>query len=206
VSLGQDSLAACFLIAASADRFTACLARALTERGAQQAELSLSADPGTLRHLQAYLTNLSDGAGVYLALVDITEHHERELRYQRDCQHLQTAIDAVGDGLWDYQIQAARLSFSPRFAALMGFPGDCRSLDLEACRQLVHPADWAALLASTRNHLAGNTPALIHCYRSKIAKSPGGWRWMMLRGAVVERGPKGGALRMTGTLAAIDES
>lgn len=72
-----------------------------------------------------------------------------------ELERLQVALEATGDGLWDLDLLAGKLSLSPRLRRLIG--GDPASLLMEQPRALerVHPDDLPALLAAASPMLAG---------------------------------------------------
>ncbi|RJF84226.1 PAS domain S-box protein [Azospirillum cavernae] len=111
--------------------------------------------------------------------------------------HLQLVIDAVGDGLWDWNIQTGAVWFSPRWQSMLGFaPGEVEP-HVRFWETRVHPDDQAMVQAVVQAHLDGLTPAY-QCEHRVRAKN-GDWLWMLDRGRVVEWDAAGKPLRMIGT-------
>jgi two-component system response regulator FixJ len=70
-------------------------------------------------------------------------------------ERLRAALDASGDGGWDWNIATGDLFMSPRFLKRLGYDPDTVAARLEAGEQLVHPDDWPRLLAARTDHLGG---------------------------------------------------
>ena len=70
-------------------------------------------------------------------------------------------------------------------------------IDHAALWDRMHPDDIVALQAEVGRHLQGETPLFMIEGRKRNAD--GSWRWVMMRGQVVARGPQGQPLRVVGT-------
>ncbi len=132
---------------------------------------------------------------------------ERSLRYatthQRTLQRLAEseerhalALQGANDGLWDWDVRADRLYFSPRWKAMLGYPeseiGDAPGEWLGR----VHPDDRAALTLALEGHLTGATQHFESEHR--IQHRDGSYRWMLARGTAV-RERSGRATRVVGS-------
>lgn len=112
------------------------------------------------------------------------------------------AMDAVKDGLWDWDLARETVYFSPSWARILGeqqVPGR-----YESWEQRVHPEDLERITESLQGHLAGKIDQWVEEHRLRHAD--GSWVWVMGRGRVVQRDQAGGALRMIGTMVDISES
>ena len=114
------------------------------------------------------------------------------------------ALAAAGanDGLWDWDISAERIFFSPRWLAMVGLGEEDIGNSLEDWLQRIHPDDAAAFRVKLEAHLRGDTPHFEHEHR--IIHTDGGFRWMLTRGLAV-RDPAGKAYRMAGSQTDITE-
>ena len=67
------------------------------------------------------------------------------------------ALQGANDGLWDWDVRADKLYFSPRWKAMIGYPeaeiGDAPGEWLGR----VHPDDRAGLTQALEGHLTGAT-------------------------------------------------
>jgi len=109
----------------------------------------------------------------------------------------QTALDSVGDGLWEWEVQTGAAYFSPRWKAMLGFADDEFPHQQAAWIDLIHPEDRAAVEAGLRDHAEGRTPRYESEHR--LRGKDGGYRWVLSRGLVIARAEDGRALRAVGT-------
>src|SRR5215217_4902221 len=106
------------------------------------------------------------------------------------------ALQGANDGLWDWDVRADRLYFSPRWKAMIGYPeadiGDAPGEWLGR----VHPDDRAGLTQALEGHLNGATQHFESEHR--IQHRDGSYRWMLARGIAV-RDHAGRATRVVGS-------
>jgi diguanylate cyclase (GGDEF)-like protein/PAS domain S-box-containing protein len=138
---------------------------------------------------------------------------ERSIRYA--LSHLQAitslsrseeryalAVRAANDGIWDWDLAADRIYFSPRWHEILG-RGECADdEDPGVWFDLVHADDLLRLRAAIDAHLAGQTPHLLSQHRMR--HSDGSWRWVLTRGLAI-RDVDGSATRMAGSLSDITD-
>lgn len=107
------------------------------------------------------------------------------------------ALDAVGDGVWDWSVDGDKVYFSPRWKAMLGY--DDRELpgELYAWRDRVHPDDLPHTLADVEKLVSGETP--FYANEHRLLARDGAWRWVLARGVAVARDAEGRALRAVGT-------
>ena len=79
-------------------------------------------------------------------------------------QRLNRALEAVRDGLWDWDLVTDRMFVSPGYAALIG-PAEELGDPIETWKKRLHPEEYATVLEAHRNHLQGLTDNLDHIYR-----------------------------------------
>lgn len=130
----------------------------------------------------------------------LTHHHERKKiadRLQHSEERLKLALDAVNDGLWDWDFKTDTIYFSPRWLGILGYhPGE---LDphFRSWEELIHPADYQKTVSKLKRHLDGEIELFNSEFRMKSAT--GDWRWVLARGKVVSRDKNGEPLRAVGT-------
>jgi diguanylate cyclase (GGDEF)-like protein/PAS domain S-box-containing protein len=121
-----------------------------------------------------------------LALKRLAESEERHA----------LALQGANDGLWDWDVRADRLYFSPRWKAMLGYTeaevGDAPGEWLGR----VHPDDRAGLTQVLEGHLNGATQHFESEHR--IQHHDGDYRWMLARGIAV-RDHTGRATRVVGS-------
>src|ERR1041385_6218564 len=108
---------------------------------------------------------------------------------------------AINEGVYDYEIEADRIYYSPRIYEVLDVP---RSKLKTAAdwRRLVAPEDLKAYIAAFVAHLKGKTPRfeIDHRYRGRR----GVWRWARQHGVALRDG-RGRATRVIGSIGDITE-
>lgn len=183
----------------SAERqiFNTLLAQAIKTGDVQSGELSLAEKGLPTRHAQIRIGALPDKLGWHVILIDITERRlvEESLRVSEERWKL--ALEAAGDGVWDWNVQTGDMTFSSRFEKLFGFGEDEYGHHVEDWRSRVHPEDLPVVMAQTQACLSGKVDSFSNEHRGQC--KDGHWKWVLCRGALVSRGPDGRPLRMIGT-------
>jgi diguanylate cyclase (GGDEF)-like protein/PAS domain S-box-containing protein len=108
------------------------------------------------------------------------------------------ALAALGanDGLWDWDLVADSVYFSPRWKSMLGWrEGEVGDAPREWLER-VHPQDLPGLKARFDAHLEGRSEHLESEYR--MTHRDGGYRWMLCRGLAV-RDRLGRPQRMAGS-------
>lgn len=107
------------------------------------------------------------------------------------------ALDAVGDGVWDWSVDGDKVYFSPRWKAMLGYNDVELPGELYAWRDRVHPDDLPHTLADVEKLVSGETP--FYANEHRLLGRDGAWRWVLARGVAVARDADGRALRAVGT-------
>jgi diguanylate cyclase (GGDEF)-like protein/PAS domain S-box-containing protein len=123
--------------------------------------------------------------------------HQRALKRLAESEERHAlALQGANDGLWDWDVRADHLYYSPRWKAMLGYTetdvGDTPGEWLGR----VHPDDRAALTQALEGHLAGATQHFESEHR--VQHRDGSYRWMLARGTAV-RDPSGRATRVVGS-------
>ena len=114
----------------------------------------------------------------------------------------QLALNAAGEGVWDFSFTSSMITLSPSAQGIIDASGGLLPFGRDAFRRMAHPDDAEGVLSGLDEHLAGATPQYAGQYRTRLGN--GNWRWILVRGQVVERGAGGRPLRIVGTVADID--
>ncbi len=130
---------------------------------------------------------------------------ESEARYAR-------AVSGVNDGLWDWDCETNRVYYSPRFAAMLGYPETAFEESSALFFDAVHPDDLSRVQHQLGEHLAGRTPQFESEFRMSTgaatspeqSPSPADYRWMLSRGVAVYNAA-GVAVSVTGSLTDISQ-
>lgn len=109
----------------------------------------------------------------------------------------QQALEAAGDGVWEWDVLNDHMRYCGRLATLLGhLPAVLGRTEADAGR-LQHPGDRAEVSTRLEMHLSAQWPVYVAEYRMRCAD--GSYKWILARGQVTERDAEGRALRMVGT-------
>lgn len=121
---------------------------------------------------------------------------ESEMRFR-------LGTEAAAVGLWDCDLALERIGATEECARIVGLePSELRP-ELAFWRERIHPDDIESATAELRRHLGQHTPALQIELRLQHAQL--GWRWVVLRGRIVERDAQGAPARALGTVMDVTE-
>jgi diguanylate cyclase (GGDEF)-like protein/PAS domain S-box-containing protein len=193
-------------IASGRHKDRACDAvRAPSAEPAQRYELEVVAKDG--RHVVLEVNaraRLEQGhpAGIEGIARDITERTrvEEELRRKEEAlresqQRFALAVRGTNDGVWDWDLRADRVYYSPRWKSMLGYAEEEVSESPAEWFRLVHPDDLERLTAKLTRHRDGQTPHFEHEHR--MLHKDGTYRWVLSRGFAL-RNDDGDAYRMAG--------
>ncbi len=116
---------------------------------------------------------------------------------------LERAVAGAQLCLWDWEVADGRMTFNRQWAETLGYPLEELAPRESSWRKLVHSDDLPRVLWVRDAHLKGHTPAYEAEYRLRTRE--GGWKWVLDRGAVVERDAAGRPVRVAGMLFDIAE-
>ncbi|WP_052452523.1 EAL domain-containing protein [Noviherbaspirillum autotrophicum] len=135
--------------------------------------------------------------GVLLLGYEVTAQVQAQVTLRASEQRLHLALEAAGDGVWDWDIESNNFMFSRRGRAMLGYDEHEIGSRLEDWLAITHPEDQQRVRAETMACVRGKTRFLACEYR--VRGKNGSWKWILARGAVVSRDNDGRALRMVGT-------
>ena len=149
--------------------------------------------------------NLIGIAGIASDITDRKIAEDRLQKYKDELEdslsineeRLQLFFDATTDGVWDWNLQADEMFFSPRWLESLGYhPGELVA-NSDSWKRLIHPDDLQDVMKSLSEHLEGKSEGY-QC-ENRILKKDGSWRWNLDRGRVVKRDESGKPLRIVGS-------
>ena len=111
-------------------------------------------------------------------------------------ERLRLALGASSACIWDYDIRTDRTFLSEGWATMIGAPPGATQTTFQALAALVHAEDLDAVRSMYIQAIKGQREE--YAVEHRIRTGTGEWRWILSRGRVVERGPDGRALRLSG--------
>ena len=128
---------------------------------------------------------------------DITDRMRAEAALRDREQRWKLALEAVGDGVWDWNVATGNEVLSPQVLQMYGYPHGALPAHVSSLDSLTHPDDMEAMARDRLAHFEGRTPSYVNEHR--ILCADGSWKWVLSRGLVIERDAAGRPLRMIGT-------
>ncbi|MFO1471788.1 MAG: EAL domain-containing protein [Turneriella sp.] len=113
------------------------------------------------------------------------------------------ALEATGDGLWDWNLEKGEIFFSPTLPTMLGYTPEEWGNSLSAWQKRVHSEDQERVLTEIEKHFTGKS-SLYACEYRLLCKD-GSYKWILDRGKVIERNAAGKAKRMIGLHTDISE-
>ena len=141
--------------------------------------------------------------GVILVFRDVTEARQMEEKLRESEERLRLAMEAVNDGLYDWNIETGEVYFSPGYYTMLGYEPHEMPVSRETWESLLHPDDKEREMAVIEEYVQMKRDSHEGEYRLKA--KDGTWQWILGRGKVVERDPSGEYVRVIGTHVNITE-
>jgi len=127
---------------------------------------------------------------------DVTELRKTTEALKVNEERLRLAFEGTTDAIWDWDIPARQVHFSPRYYAMLGYePGDFAGT-YESWRGLLHPDDVAGAEQTLRHSLITHEPFSMEF---RLRSKSGSWLWILSRGKVVDVNAAGEVVRVAGS-------
>ena len=185
------------------------LQRALTAPILGVSEVARKVLRGETRDLRATRTSddeVGDLVDAFNAMLDelgrrtqTLEDANRALRASE--ARYQLAVRGSSAGLWDWDIAAGSMFYSPRFKALLGYTDEEFPDRPDSANGIIHPDDLPVMKAALRGHLRERLPYQVEC---RLRDRSGTWRWFFVAGAALWD-PAGQPYRMAGSVIEVTE-
>lgn len=150
------------------------------------------------------LTSLADHAAVAIenahlyqqAQNEISERTRIELALRESEERYALAAQGANDGIWDWELRANQIYYSPRWKGMLGFlEEEIQNLPQEWLSR-IHPDDLEKVKQALSAHVQGITTHFECEYR--LRHKDGSYRWVLARGLAV-RQVDGKATRIAGS-------
>ena len=129
--------------------------------------------------------------------IELQERQETEVILRENQERLQLALDASGDGLWDWNISTGKVYTSPRWLQMLGYGENETLKRIEAWIALIHPYDRFWVVDLLQKHL--QNPRLPYHFDYRVLAKSGEYVWISNFGKVVQWDEAGRPVRMSGT-------
>ena len=168
-------------------------------------EESTNAATGEVRYFQSIKKPLRDADGNLQILViatDITEVRVAQLRAEESELQLKYAMEATGEGVWDWNLTTGVVRHNARWAEVLGLDVDCLSNSVEEFSALLHPEDKPEVMQALEACLARKCQ---YRHEHRMIRPDGREIWVQDRGDVVEWDAEGKAVRFVGSFSDISD-
>jgi PAS domain S-box-containing protein len=133
---------------------------------------------------------------------DISERKATETALRESEERLAFAMDASGEGVWDWDIVEGKAIHNHKCFELLGLHCDENINSPRFFSTLIHDDDREAVLGRIQQALNGDGH---YCSEHRLLHSDGTYIWVLEKGTVVKRDGLGAPLRMVGSFADISE-
>jgi PAS domain S-box-containing protein len=162
-------------------------------------EYRIRVEDGSWRWIADHGSAVRDASGRAVRLVgaitDISERRAAQEALRISDERYALAMEAVNEGVYDWEVGANRIYYSPRLRELMG--ADQYTLATpQDWRARIHPEDLGAYDRGMIDHFKGRTERFQCDYRYRT--TDGDWRWARQHGMAL-RDAAGRVVRMAGS-------
>ena len=106
------------------------------------------------------------------------------------------AVRGTNDGIWDWDIRANKVFFSPRWKDMIGYEDEELVNEFQSFESRLHPEDHDRVMATIHDYLYGTRDR--YAVEFRFRHKNGSWRWMLARGRAL-RDAEGKPYRMAGS-------
>lgn len=139
-----------------------------------------------LLHRGAVLERSPDGraAGATGICIEFDDRKRAESALQDSESRLATALWGARAALWQWRVGTGAFSMSPMWFALTGYSRDEWEGSPDPLFSRLHPEDRDHTFARFEEHAAGRSPSIEAEFRIRTAT--GEWKWILMRGCLVD--------------------
>lgn len=134
-------------------------------------------------------------SGTWQPLGFVEERHEQRTPENGS---LLSALNAAGDGLWDWNPITDEVYYSPRWLSMLGYTAEQFPGHLETWKEKIHPDDLKKIVEPQRK--LADSPKYGDTFECtyRLKRLDGSYAWILGRGYVTHRDAKGRATRIVG--------
>ncbi|MHA2179125.1 MAG: PAS domain S-box protein [Candidatus Thorarchaeota archaeon] len=139
-----------------------------------------------------------DGESIVSVVRDISSQKKNQEALRLSLERLDLALRGADLAPWDWHHKTGTMTFSDRYADMLGYTLDELNSFSDKWEELIHPDDLEMALSKWDEHIDGNTQ--MYSSEHRIVNKKGQNIWVLDRGRIVEWDEKGAPLRAAGTL------
>jgi len=126
----------------------------------------------------------------------IHELKKELLRVKASEERFRLAIEAVNDGIFDFDLKRNQTYFSPRYYTMLGYEPYEMPASRETWKNLLHPDDREKIVSWVDERIRQKKSWSLEF---RLRTKEGKYKWILGRGRVSEWDDKGNSVRRTGT-------
>lgn len=108
------------------------------------------------------------------------------------------ALNASGDGLWDWDAVTNSVYYSPRYIEMLGYTPETFPATLRSWEEKIHPDDHVHVVPMQKDIIASPAHGDTFECTYRMRRADGTWAWILGRGNVTQRNAEGQATRVVG--------
>lgn len=116
----------------------------------------------------------------------------------QDHARLMLALNASGDGLWDWDAVTNTVYYSPRYIEMLGYTAEIFPAKLSSWEEKIHPDDHVHVVPMQKDIIASPAHGDTFECTYRMRRADGTWAWILGRGNVTQRNAAGQATRVVG--------
>ena len=180
---------------------------ALIEKGSWNGEMVAVKKDGSSFDAQVWTNVVLDDYGkpisIIASIIDITERKKAEEAQKESEERLDLALKGADLGLWDCDLKTGTFNTNERFSEVVGYNKEEIENNLLWWEDHIHPDDKEKVLEKFVAHFKGHTP--YYSIEQRLQSKSGGYKWISVRGRIVEYDNDGNPVRMAGITRDITE-
>ena len=165
---------------------------------------NLQLEPFTLKSKNldlAFVGELIKEGEIYFLIGGIWPSNKKMNDFLEHQKRIDQVVNLSRDGLWELNLETEDYFFGPQSLGMLGYKeGDLKGR-LSTWENLVKEEDLLLAEGILENHIRHGTPYEFKC---RMKTKEGKWKWILIRGSLIERKKDGSPLRMLGTYSDID--
>lgn len=135
--------------------------------------------------------------------VDVTSLQEAQHALRERIERYDQIISSSQTGTWEWNIITDEFIHNDQWVKIFGYTQKNIDSPTDFWRDHLHPEDIEVMETTLKEHLKGNIPT--YQMESRIKRNDDQWRWILIKGQVIERDTAGMATWLRGSIIDITE-